>query len=195
VPGSQYSGYADHPWHHYLAGGPASFMGLVLPLLIVTFLALVLGAGRGGAHRARTLLDGRQSRPPSLHAAHPAPPLLASDLERDEAASRVSDAVGEGRLSIEEGVQRIDAVLRSRHRHEIGTLLADLPTGTPATISRPLAAAPPRLGLLAVAAVVIVAAMLVQVLVGLWELWPVGVVALGGATLLPRRSTPVVRAA
>ena len=106
----------------------------------------------------------------------------------------MSDAIGEGRLSIEEGVQRIDAVLRSRHRHEIGTLLADLPTRTPATISRPLAAAPPRLGLLAVAAVVIVAAMLVQVLVGLWELWPVGVVALGGATLLPRRSTPVVRA-
>ncbi len=194
MPGSQ-SGYADHPWHHYLAGGPASLWGLVLPLLIVTFVALVLGAGREGANRARTVLAGRQARPASLHGTHPARPVLASDLERDEAASRVSDAIGEGRLSIEEGVQRIDAVLRSRHRHEIGTLLADLPTGSPATTRRPLAAGPPRPGLLAVAAVMIVAATLIQVLVGLWELWPVGVVALGGATLLPRRPTRVLRAA
>ncbi len=195
MPGSQYSGYAQHPWHHYLAGGPASLWGLVLPLLIVTVLAVVLAAGREGANRARTLLADRQARPASPQAMHPARPVLASDRERDEAASLVSDAIGEGRLSMEEGVQRIDAVLRSRHLHELGTLVADLPTRTPATSSRCAATTPPRLGLLAVAAAVIFAATLVQALAGLWELWPVGVVALGGATLLPRRSTRLLRAA
>ena len=47
-----------------------------------------------------------------------------------------SRAVGEGRLSIEEGMQRIDAVLRSRHRHQLGALVADLPTH-PSTAPRP----------------------------------------------------------
>ena len=42
---------------------------------------------------------------------------------------------------------------------------------------------------------VIFAAVLVQALVGLWELWPLAVVALGGSTLLPRRSTRELRAA
>jgi hypothetical protein len=121
--------------------------------------------------------------------------VLASDLERDEAANLVSQAVGEGRLSIEEGLQRIDAVLRSRHRHEIGSLVVDLPTRASATTTQPFIFTPLRVGLLTVAAAVVFAAVLVQALVGLWELWPLAVVALGGSTLLPRRSTRELRAA
>jgi hypothetical protein len=115
--------------------------------------------------------------------------VLASDRERDEAANLVSQAIGEGRLSIEEGVHRIDAVLRSRHRHEIGGLVADLPTLASSTINRPFTLTRLRVVLLVVAATVTFAAVLVQAFVGLWELWPLALVAVGGSTLLPRRST------
>ena len=114
-------------------------------------------------------------------------PVLASDLEREEAAGLVSHAVGEGRLSIEEGGQRIDAVLRARHRHELAGLVADLPLRAPAATARRFAAAPIRFALLAAAAAVVLAAVLLQALAGLWEVWPIAVVAVGASALLPRR--------
>jgi len=172
---------------------------LVLPFLVIALFALLIAAGRWGANRAKALSVGRKARAASPRAvtleAHSVPPVLASDRERDEAANLVSQAVGEGRLSIEEGMQRVDAVLRSHHRHEIGSLVADLPTRASATITRPFIFTQLRMGLLVVAAAVIFAAVLVQALVGLWELWPLAVVALGGSTLLPRRSTRDLRAA
>ena len=198
MPNSAYPGYANHPWHHYLAGGPASLLELVLPFLVIALFALLVTAGQWGANQAKALWVRHKARadsPNVMLEAHSGSPVRASDRERDEAANLVSQAIGEGRLSIEEGVQRIDAVLRSRHRHELGSLVADLPTRASATITRPLSFARPRMGLLVVAAAVIVAAVFVQALVGLWELWPLAVVALGGSTLLPRRSTRELRAA
>ena len=171
---------------------------LVLPFLVIALFALLVAAGQWGANQAKALLARRKARadsPDVMLEAHAGPPMRASDRERDEAANLVSQAIGEGRLSIEEGLQRIDAVLRSRHRHELGGLVADLPTRASATITRPLSFAQPRTWLLVVAAAVIVAAVLVQALVGLWELWPLALVALGGSTLLPRRSTRELRAA
>jgi hypothetical protein len=171
---------------------------LILPFLIIALFALLVAAGQWGANQAKALLVRHKARADSrdvMLEAHSGPPVLASDRERDEAANLVSQAVGEGRLSIEEGLQRIDAVLRSRHRHELGSLVADLPTRASVIITRPLSFARPRMGLLVVAAGVIVAAVLVQALVGLWELWPFAVVVLGGSTLLPRRSTRELRAA
>ena len=165
---------------------------LVLPFLVIALFALLVAAGRRGANGAKALLVRRKARaasPAVTLEAHSVPPVLASDRERDQAANLVSQAVGEGRLSIEEGVQRIDAVLRSRHRHEIGSLVADLPTRASATITRPFTFTQLRMmGPLVVAAAVILAAVLVQALVGLWELWPLAVVALGWSTLLSRRS-------
>ena len=115
MPSNGYPAYANHPWHHYLAAGPASLLELVLPFLVIALFALLVATGRWAAVRARAQLSRRKSRAASLRAltrrAHALPPVLASDLERDETASRVSQAVGEGRLSIEEGVERIDAVL------------------------------------------------------------------------------------
>ncbi len=198
MPNSGYPGYANHPWHHYLAGGPASLLELVLPFLVIALFALLVAAGQWGANHAKAFLVRHKARadsPDVTLEAHSGPPVLASDRERDEAANLVSQAVGEGRLSIEDGLQRIDAALRSRHRHELGSLVADLPARGSATITRPLSFAQPRMGLLIVAMIVIVAAVLVQALVGLWELWPFAVVALGGSTLLPRRSTRELRAA
>ena len=191
MPSNGYPGYANHPWHHYLAAGPASLLELVLPFLVIALFALLVATGRWAAVRARAQLSRRKSRAASLRAvtrrAHAVPPVLASDLERDETASRVSQAVGEGRLSIEEGVQRIDEVLRSRHRHELAVHVADLPSPAPRTTTRPFICTPLRVGFLAVAAAVVLAAVLVQTLVGLWELWPLAVVALGASTLLTRR--------
>jgi hypothetical protein len=182
-----------------MAGGTASLLELVLPFLVIALFALLIEAGRWSANGVKALLVRHKARAASLRAvpleAHSALPVLASDRERDEAASLVSQAVGEGRLGIEEGVQRIDAVLRSRHRHEIRTLVADLPTRASATITRPLAFAQLRTGLLVAAAAVIFAAVLVQALFGLWELWPLAVVVLGWSALLPRRSTRELRAA
>lgn len=171
---------------------------LVLPFLVVALFALLVAAGQWGAKQAKALVVRHKARadsPDVMLEAHSGPPVLASDRERDEAANLVSQAVGEGRLSLEAGVQRIDAVLRSRHRHELGSLVADLPTRASATITRPLSFAQPRKGLLVVTAAVIVAAVLVQALAGLWELWPLAVVALGVSTLLPRCSTRDLRAA
>jgi DUF1707 SHOCT-like domain len=198
VPNSGYSGYANHPWHHYLATGPASLLELVLPFLVIALFVLLVAAGQWGANRAKALLISHKARaasPNVMLEAHSGPPVLASDRERDQAANLVSQAIGEGRLSIEEGMQRIDAVLRSSHRHEIGTLVADLPTRASASLTRPLAFTQLRMGLLVVAAAVTLAAVLFQALVGVWELWPLAVVALGGSTLLPRRSTCELRAA
>ena len=198
MPNSGYPGYANHPWHHYLAVGPASLLEAVLPFLVIALFALLVTAGRWGAERTKALLVRRQARAASPRAvtseAPSLPPVLASDRERDEAASLVSQAIGEGRLSIEEGIQRIDAVLRCRHRHEIGGLVADLPTRTSAAVTRPFIFTQLRTGLLLIAAAVIFAAVLVQALVGIWELWPLAMVALGGSTLLPRRSTRELRA-
>ena len=191
MPSNGYPAYANHPWHHYLAAGPASLLELVLPFLVIALFALLVATGRWAAVRARAQLSRRKSRAASLRAltrrAHALPPVLASDLERDETASRVSQAVGEGRLSIEEGVERIDAVLRSRHRHELAVHVADLPSPAPRTAIRPFISTSLRVGFLAVAAAVVLAAVLVQALVGLWELWPLAVVALGASTLLTRR--------
>ena len=199
MPSSGYPGYANHPWHHYLVGSPASLLESVLPFLVIAFFALLVAAGRWGAEQAKALLVRRKARAASPRAvtleAHFVPPVLASDRERDEAANLVSQAIGEGRLSIEEGMQRIDAVLRSRHRHEIGSLVADLPARASATVTRPFAFTQLRMGLLVVATAVIFAAVLVQALAGLWELWPLAVVALGGWTLLPRRSIRELRVA
>jgi len=185
MPSNGYPEYASHPWHHYMAAGAASTLELVLPFLVV---ALLIGAGRRGADWARTHLSRRSSRATSVgvatRTARAVSPVLASERERDETASLVSRAVGEGRLSIEEGMQRIDAVLRSRHRHQLGALVADLPTH-PSTAPRPFTSTPLRAGLLAVTAAVVLAAVLVQALVGLWELWPFAVLTLGASTLLP----------
>jgi Domain of unknown function (DUF1707) len=60
-----------------------------------------------------------------------APPMRASDLERDQALVRLHQAFAEGRLTSAELDQRMDAVLAARTRPEIDRLLADLPDGAP----------------------------------------------------------------
>jgi hypothetical protein len=57
-----------------------------------------------------------------------APAILASDAERDTAVARLRDAVGEGRLSLDDFSQRIEYALSARTRSDLAAVLADLPT-------------------------------------------------------------------
>jgi hypothetical protein len=189
------SGYppANHPFHHYIAVGPASLLELLLPFLVIALFVLLLAAGRRGVDWVKAELSRRKSRAASravVKSDRAAAPVLASDLERDKTASLVSQAVGEGRLSLEEGVQRIDAVLRSRHRHELAVHVADLPSAATRASTRPFISTQQRIGFV-VAAAVLLSAVLVQALAGLWELWPLAVVGVG-ATTFARRPSPDV---
>jgi hypothetical protein len=51
----------------------------------------------------------------------------ASDAEREEYARQVREAVGEGRLSLDEGDERLAAVYAAKYRDELAPLLTDLP--------------------------------------------------------------------
>src|SRR5262249_7272731 len=59
----------------------------------------------------------------------PASRTRASDSEREEIAQIVRDAVGEGRLDIPEGDERLAAVYAAKYRDELGPLVTDLPAG------------------------------------------------------------------
>jgi PadR family transcriptional regulator, regulatory protein PadR len=113
--------------------------------------------------------------------------VLASDLERDQTLQTISHAVGEGRLNLDEAERRIEAVLRSRHRHELAGLVGDLPQSALSEPGNRWGSWPRRLGLLALAAITILAAVVAQAVAGLWELWPVAVVGSGLWAARPRR--------
>lgn len=179
--------FGGHPWHHYLGAG--SLLDLVFPFLVLVLLMILLAAARWGRHQADALLSRRRTQaasPAVIRPAHAVQPELASDLERETITRRLSHAVGEGRLSLEEGEQRIEAVLRSRHRRELASFVADLPSDARKTSTQLLTSGPLRLGLLAMSAVVVLAAALVQAVAGLWEIWPLAVITLGVSALLPR---------
>lgn len=177
-----YPALHGHPWHQYFAAGPGSLLDLI-------GLVLLTAACWAGRRAAALLSRCKPSSAPQavMGSTEAVQPVLASDVEREEAARLVSHAVGEGRLSIEESGQRVDAVPRARHRHQLASLVADLPPIAPPPSARPFTSARFRLVLLAVAAVVVLAAVSVQAIAGLWELWPLAVVALGASALLPRR--------
>lgn len=69
--------------------------------------------------------------PPTTHlaAVAPYPRLRASDAEREAAVRRLHDAVGEGRLDLDEAETRTAAAYATRHREDLAPLLADLPGG------------------------------------------------------------------
>lgn len=54
--------------------------------------------------------------------------VRASDAERERIAKLVSDAAGEGRLTIAEADERLERVYTTRFRHELAEFVTDLPT-------------------------------------------------------------------
>jgi hypothetical protein len=55
------------------------------------------------------------------------PAMRASDAERETVVKRLSDACGEGRLTLEELLSRVDAAYRATTHGELQPLLLDLP--------------------------------------------------------------------
>ena len=62
--------------------------------------------------------------------------IRASDAERDQVTGILQSAVAEGRLTPEEGGERLAAVSAARYRDELGHLVHDLPA-TVETVSLP----------------------------------------------------------
>lgn len=57
----------------------------------------------------------------------PAILVRASDAEREHIATMLSDAVGQGRLTLAEAEERLNLVYVGRFRHELHALITDLP--------------------------------------------------------------------
>src|SRR5262245_40687457 len=55
------------------------------------------------------------------------PRVRTSDAERERVAEQLRAAVGEGRLSLEEGDERLATLYTTKYRDELGPLVADLP--------------------------------------------------------------------
>jgi Domain of unknown function (DUF1707)/Cell wall-active antibiotics response 4TMS YvqF len=68
-----------------------------------------------------------------------ATPILASDAERERSIAVLRDAVGEGRLTLEEFSERVGLAQAARTDQELARLARDLP-GDSAVVSRPVAA-------------------------------------------------------
>lgn len=71
----------------------------------------------------------------------PAPPstsvLRASDAERDHYAELLREQAGEGRLTVDELDQRLDAAYAARTHAELALLVADLPVRAPRSARPP----------------------------------------------------------
>lgn len=78
-----------------------------------------------------------------------APPVRASDAERDQAAEILRAGYAEGRLSRAELDERLAAAYAAKTRADLHDLTSDLPgaVSAPTTRDRPVPAAPPILGL------------------------------------------------
>jgi hypothetical protein len=66
----------------------------------------------------------------------------ASDAEREAVVARLRDAAAEGRLTVEELTERIDAAYAARTRADLEPLIADLPA-PPAGVAAPVVGGPP----------------------------------------------------
>ena len=103
--------------------------------------------------------------------------LRTSDSEREQVAEILRAAMTEGRLTLEEGEERLAAVYAAKFRDELGPLTADLPDGgRRALADTPQARAAARRGIRRHAGfVVAVAAVLTLIwaLAGAHGFWPI----------------------
>lgn len=132
----------------------------------------------------------------------PDPSLRAADADRDAVADRLRTAHAEGRLTVEEFGERLDAAFAARTMGELAGLTADLPveparlarTGDEADVAPVPAAATHRAGLRATWAAWATAVLVTSVI---WLIagvsdgdlgyyWPIWVAGPWGAVLLAR---------
>lgn len=103
--------------------------------------------------------------------------LRTSDTEREQIAEMLRAAMTEGRLTLEEGEERLAAAYAAKYRDELGPLTADLPDGgRRALMDTPAVREAARRGLRRHATIVL---SITAILTGLWILsgatffWPI----------------------
>jgi fatty acid desaturase len=97
--------------------------------------------------------------------------LLVSDAERDEAAERLRQAGGEGRLTPEELEQRLGRAFGARTRGELDVLVADLPA--PPRRPRAPRSRRPELAVFASTALLLIAIWALSGMGYFWPAWPI----------------------
>jgi hypothetical protein len=117
--------------------------------------------------------------------------VRASDTERERIAKLVSEAAGEGRLSIEEADDRLERIYTTRFRHELAEFVADLPASRPQAPrpARGLDRFPVRLRVHAAVSVVLSVVLILRwVAMDVPFFWPAGpMFVLWGSFLLHAR--------
>jgi hypothetical protein len=115
--------------------------------------------------------------------------VRASDTERERIAKLVSEAAGEGRLSIAEADERLERVYTTKFRHELAEFVDDLPANEPSQAPMRLERFPIRLRAHAAVAVVVSVLLILR-----WAamdvpfFWPAGpMFVLWGSFLLHAR--------
>lgn len=105
-----------------------------------------------------------------------ADPVRASDAERERVATLVSDAAGEGRLTLAEADERMNLIYATTYRHELERFVTDLPDTTPDPGPvRRIAHLPRRLRVHATVAAVLTVFLVVRwVASGVPFFWPAG---------------------
>lgn len=110
--------------------------------------------------------------------------VRASDAERAKYTTMVTDAVGDGRLTVDEADDRMERIYATRFRHELRELVADLP-GEDRRVSRTMVMrAPVRFRVHVAVAVAISVLLIVRwVASGVPFFWPAGPMFLLWATV------------
>jgi hypothetical protein len=92
--------------------------------------------------------------------------VRASDAERERIAKMVSDAAGEGRLTLAEAEQRMESIYAAKYRAELDQHVTDLPGGRtderPPAVRGPVGRFPVRLRIHAAVAVVVSVLLIVR---------------------------------
>jgi hypothetical protein len=179
VEGSIEAEHASVGAHEPVPEGRCTIRPVAFAPLLVIFVLSMLAMLAQVLWRQRGAVLARAGEVP----ASATPVILASDDEREAASAAISYAIGEGRLGLEEGLGRIDVALRARERQQLANLVADLPAVATYSGGRTLL----HNGVLVMAGALVLAAVLVQVFAGAWELWPLALVVTGALTLVGHR--------
>ncbi|HLZ38209.1 MAG TPA: DUF1707 domain-containing protein [Mycobacteriales bacterium] len=124
------------------------------------------------------------------------PSLRASDDDRERVVARLREHCAQGRPSVEEFKERLDAAYAARTVGELALLTRDLPEEGSHPLARPEPPRPPAcrdrsvVAWATASAVSVTVWLVVVVLTGnLWGLWPLWVLGPWGAVLLARALT------
>jgi len=167
--------FGEWGWHHHWAALPPVLDFVAVPLVLGAVVA-VLSAGRWCVEWLGARREKRRTEHPITRGSGEA--VLVSEAERERAGDVIARAIGDARLGLDEGLDRIERLWQVRTRHELTSLVDDLPE-LPVTRRS-------QARFVGAVAIGTVAAVL-QGIAGIWELWPVALVAALVAAAQSRR--------